>query len=70
MMGLPKFHHDAYAIFLVLRLAFDNVGDLCSSGMDVRLVDSTSFHIDQVLTNAITRQGSKHLVVLHKLQQA
>ena len=32
--------------FLVVGLAFGNVGDLCSSGMDVRLVDSTSFHID------------------------
>ena len=36
----------------------------------MRLVDSTSFHIDQVLSHTSTREGSKHLVVLHKLHKA
>ena len=46
------------------------MGDLCPSGVDMRLINGTRCQSNQVLTNTITRKGSKRLVVVHKLQQA
>ena len=60
---MPKF------VCHVVWLAFCEVGDLCPSGMDVRLVDGARLQGNQVLANAIAREGGKHLVVIHKLHQ-
>ncbi len=45
------------------------MGDLCPSGVDAGLIDGTRCQGNQILTNTITRKGSKRLVV-HKLHQA
>lgn len=47
-----------------------NEGNLCPSGMGVRLLDGTGFQSDQILTQTITTKGSKRLTVVDKLHQA
>lgn len=52
------------------RLAVCDVANLCPSWVHMGLIDGTRCQGDQVLTHTITRKGSEHLVVVHKLHQA
>ena len=53
-----------------MSLAFCDMGEFCRSGMDMGLIDSRRCQRDQVLTDTISKKGSKRLVVGHKLHQA
>lgn len=56
-------------MYHVTLRAFCYVGDLCPSGMDVGLVDGTRCQGYQVLAHTITREGSKCLIGVYKLQK-
>ena len=52
----------------VLPLALCDMGNLCSPGMHMGLIDGTRRQGNQILTHATIGQGSKYLVFIHKLQ--